>query len=137
MKKKVSFDFDNTLGVHEVEEYAIELVKRGFEVWIVTSRYDSIDKYSEKDKKDWQIKNLPQAWNNLFIVADIVGIKDEHIQFTNFQPKSEFFKKNKDFLFHLDDDIREWKRINEDTEVTGVNYGKNKGWRDICEYLIS
>ena len=37
---KVSFDFDSTLSRKDVQSFAKELVDRGLEVWIVTSRFD-------------------------------------------------------------------------------------------------
>jgi hypothetical protein len=46
--RKVSFDFDYTLGhLREVQEYATELISKGFDVHIVTSRFDSLDKYDK------------------------------------------------------------------------------------------
>jgi len=38
---KVSFDFDGTIVVDTIKAYAKELIDRGFEVWIVTSRWDT------------------------------------------------------------------------------------------------
>lgn len=45
MKNKeriVTFDFDNTLTRPDVREYAKELMDRGFDVFIVTARYDDL-----------------------------------------------------------------------------------------------
>ena len=38
--KKISFDFDSTLKELNVQEFAKELIECGFEIWIVTSRFD-------------------------------------------------------------------------------------------------
>lgn len=35
---KVSFDFDGTLEPPIVQQYAKELIEKGIEVWVVTSR---------------------------------------------------------------------------------------------------
>lgn len=40
---KVSFDYDGTLFLTSVEEYDKELVQRGIEVWVVTSRVGDDD----------------------------------------------------------------------------------------------
>ena len=44
--QRVSFDMDSTLDIPSIQEYAKMLVEKGIEVWIVTSRYDSEDKYT-------------------------------------------------------------------------------------------
>jgi len=38
--RKVSFDFDSTLSRKDVQDFAKKLVSEGYEVWIVTSRFD-------------------------------------------------------------------------------------------------
>ena len=42
---KVSFDWDGTLEIMHVQEYAKELIERGIEVWIVTSRFSDDEKF--------------------------------------------------------------------------------------------
>ena len=37
---KVSFDFDGTLSRKDVQNFAKSLVNTGYDVWIVTSRFD-------------------------------------------------------------------------------------------------
>jgi hypothetical protein len=99
---KVSFDFDNTLTKQSIQKYAKSLIRKGIEVWIVTSRCDNwkyvygngYDKYDNSD---------------LFSMADKLGIKQEHIIFTNANYKSEFLSD--DFIFHVDDDKSELAQI--------------------------
>lgn len=122
MKNKVSFDFDSTLSRKKIQDYAAELIRRGFELWICTSRCD--------------VENAPnKEWNDdLFEVADILGIKREHIIFTNYANKSEFLTD--DFIFHLDDDWIELSFIKTDTKVTGISCFGNKNWKKDCNNSI-
>ena len=94
---KVSFDFDSTLDRKDVQQFAKRLVDRGHEVWIVTSRCNT--EYATEKGWHWVDKQN----RKLFRVADNVGIKQEHIVFTNHISKSESIK-DKGFAFHLDDD---------------------------------
>jgi hypothetical protein len=98
--QKVSFDFDGTLSLHEVQVYASSLVDKGYEVWIVTSRYD-LDQLDHR----WRRKGDDEPWRHqdLFEVAENCGIKKEHIHFTNQEKKARFLE-GKGFIFHLDDD---------------------------------
>ena len=41
----VTFDFDGTLSRADVQEYALELISKGVDVWVVTSRYDELQKH--------------------------------------------------------------------------------------------
>lgn len=123
MKVKVSFDFDSTLDIEKVQEYAKDLIKRNFEVWICTSRLHA-DKAPNKE------------WNDdLFQVAKHVGIKNEHIMFTNLNLKSEFIK-DKGILWHLDDDTIELDFINNETKCIGVERGRKNNWHKECETII-
>ena len=96
MKRKVSIDFDSTLSRRDVQIFVSSLMK-DFEVWIVTSRPEKyVGKY----------KNYNPTNDDLFEVADEIGILREHIVFTNHKDKITFLL-NKNFLFHLDDDDHE------------------------------
>ena len=77
---KVSFDFDSTLSKPSVQQYAKGLIQRGFEVWIVTSRFG----FGKEPNPQWN--------DDVFEVAREVGIKKEHIFFTCMANKSEFLK---------------------------------------------
>ena len=115
--RKVSFDFDNTLSRESVQKLAKEFIERGFEVHIVTSRYEDTSRY---ENTEWQITNN----KDLFKVIDYLHIPRENIHFMNMKSKEKFFKENPDFLFHLDDDLDEILKINENTKIPGI----------LCEY---
>lgn len=132
---KVSFDYDGTLSKTSVQAYAKSLVEAGHEVWITTSRYDSIDKYSKEEVKDWQIEHLPTAWTKLFDVADEIGISREHIIFTNKEPKLPYVKEQ-NFLWHLDDDLEERDSITMNSKTMGI-WAINTHWKDKCNNLLN
>lgn len=115
---KVSFDFDGTLSKPVVQKIAKTLVNAGIEVWIVTRRYDSVEKYEDSFLEYYDIyrDNLEEAHNNLFKVADEVGIPRDRIKFTNMEYKYTFFKGT-DFNWHLDDDFEDVSRINSKTKI--------------------
>jgi hypothetical protein len=113
MKKniKISIDYDGTLSRKDVQGYAKDLVKRGFDVHIVTSRHS--DK-AAKEKGWWWILDQNK---NLFNVAEDCGIKLENIHFTCMESKSIFLKdKGKEKGIHIFDsygntpDCKEWKQ---------------------------
>ena len=113
---KCSFDFDKTLSFEDVQDFASELIQKGVEVWIVTARFD----YDNKD---------------VFEVAERLKISKEHIVFTNMYLKSEYFEKNEDFIWHLDDDSVELEFINKDTKVKAINV-KNESCKRECLNLL-
>lgn len=121
-KEKVSFDFDSTLSRDKIQEYAKSLIGRGLEVWICTSRFSP--------------KNAPnKEWNDdLFGVADRLGILRSNIIFTNMIDKSEFLSK--EFIFHLDDDSYEINCINREGKTTGISCFGNSTWEMKCDRLI-
>lgn len=121
---KVSFDFDATLSRLDIQEYARELVDRGVDVWICTSRFSP--------------ENAPnKEWNDdLFLVADRVGIKRSNIIFTNFEDKSEHLN-NKNFKWHIDDDYIELSFIKDNTDVKPITLFGNKDWRNDCENSLN
>jgi len=121
---KVSFDFDSTLTRKDVQLFAKELIDRGFEVWIVTSRFG----FGQEPTKTWN--------DDLFKVASEIGIPQEHIHFTCITNKSEFLK-DKDFLFHLDDDNIELEFIKEETDVEPIYLFGNKDWKNDCEKILN
>ena len=131
---KVSVDFDNTLDKPEVQAYIKSLVALGVEVWIVTARFDSTSKYTNEMIESWGIKNLIFEHNELFRIAEEVGIDKEHIVFMNMTPKKNFFIDNRDFLFHLDDDFLELATIKYVNTVDVLN----NNWKDLCNnYILS
>lgn len=131
--KKVSFDFDATLSRSSVQAYAKELVQKGFEVWIVTLRFEnpSLDPL------------FGSEYNNdeLYRIADEIGIKRENIVFTGLVDKGEYFSKNDDFIFHLDDNFEQLGTIksacNNVNCVWLFNYSLNQAkWIEECNEHI-
>lgn len=111
--KKISFDFDGTLSLLSVQKYAKELIDNGYDVHIVTSRYENIENY------------FPVIWKDgnfdIINIANKLGIDSKNIHFTNMKEKYHFFIENKGFLWHLDDDSIELKKINKYTKTVGIS----------------
>jgi hypothetical protein len=127
---KVSFDYDGTLFLTSVEEYAKELVQRGIEVWVVTSRVGDDD--TENDFQPWKSPN----WNeDLWESCDRIGIPKERVKFTSFKDKIEFLE-GKDFLFHLDDDLYELTAIMESGDSCKPVNVNHFEWRETCEEIL-
>lgn len=120
---KISFDFDSTLDKKYIQEYAKLLINKGYDIWIVTSR-------NSNEKMDNNSYN-----EDLFKVADSVGIKKENIIFTCMEDKYKFFK-NKDFLIHLDDDWIELNLINKYTKTRGISVFGNINWINKCNKIL-
>ena len=131
-KTKVSFDFDKTLSEKEVQDFAKDLINKGIEVWIVTRRYDCIDKYSAKEIAQWGIVDLVKEHQDLFDIAFDLNIPIEHIVFMNNRSKTEFFIENQDFLWHLDDNYGELIEIIATTNVIGTYYWPLVDWKLEC-----
>jgi hypothetical protein len=129
---KISFDFDDTLTLHETQVYASDLIDRGHEVWIVTSRYD----LDNLDKR-WKSKQTGEPWvhQDLFKVAEWCGIPKERIHFTNRAKKAKFLEDN-DFIFHLDDNDLELIEIMKNGKVVPINIDYTD-WKYECEKIIN
>lgn len=122
MKGKVSIDFDSTLDRKDVQRFAKKLIDDGYEVWIVTSRLST--EHAKANLDQWTTNRVEKSNLKLFRVADNLGIKREHIHFTNTQFKIEFLE-GKNFIFHLDDDVEELLEImssKDKCEPFNVNY---------------
>ncbi len=119
---KISFDFDSTLSRKSVRKIAKELIARGDEVHIVTSRFEDPTRYADPK---WVLK----GHKDLFNVASRLGIPRNYIHFTNMQDKSEFFLENPDFVVHLDDDKEEFDAINYETAVGCILCDKGQEWQ--------
>ena len=126
---KVSFDFDSTLDRPSVQDFAKELVNDGVEVWIVTSRCTT--EYATEKGWHW----VDEQNRKLFKIADNIGIKREHIIFTNHVSKSEFIK-GKDFIFHLDDDSDELIAILESGDSCKPSNVNHFDWERDCRLYI-
>ena len=121
---KVSFDFDGTLTKSNIREYAKELVDKGYDVWINTLRMD-----------DREV-NYARNWNDdLYEIADSVGIPREKIIFCAMVDKWQFLKE-KDFIWHIDDDSVECDMINRKISCRGICHFGVSTWKDKCERLL-
>lgn len=121
---KVSFDFDSTLDRESVQKYAAELISKGIDVWITTSRM------SDREN-DWA-----KDWNDdLYEVAERLGIPREKIRFTNMIDKYKYFEKE-DFIWHLDDDWIENGLINKHTKTKAISHIGSGNWIGKCNRLI-
>lgn len=126
---RVSFDFDNTLSRSDVQEFSKDLVSKGIEVWIVTSRFDD----ESAMEKNWHwIKGQNQT---LFDIADDCGIRKENIKFTCMESKS-IFLKDKGFIFHLDDDSIELMDILEIGDKCFPANVDHFEWKITCQEKI-
>jgi len=121
---KVSVDFDKTLSKNNVQNYIKKLLKEGIEVWVTTARFD-----------DEMVKTHSPHHNNdrLWEVINKLGIPHERVYFTNMELKADYLD-NKDFIFHLDDDVIELEFI-EKTNVVGID-SLHEHYETICNKLI-
>ena len=127
---KVSFDFDGTLSRSDVQAFAKELIEKGIDVWIVTSRIST----KPALKKGWHW--IKKQNDDLYKVAESVGIPKGKIVFTEHIDKIVFLK-DKGFLFHLDDD--EWELIqimNSKDPCRPLNVD-HFDWKESCLELIN
>lgn len=123
----VSFDFDGTLSREDVQEYARDLIDKGIEVLVVTSRYD-------EDNKHLYPANPTNE--DLYEVTDKLGIPRENIHFMNMELKADFLKEKKNVDWHLDDDEIEVDEINKiGGFISGIHMGSDWQWR--CDFIIS
>lgn len=121
---KVSFDFDGTLTRPDVQRYAKRLIENNVEVYIVTARLSN----NEAPSKRWN--------DDLYQIVDHIGLNRENIKFCGMSDKYHFFK-DKDFIFHLDDDSIEVEFINEYTKAKGIMVFGNEQWESQCEMEIA
>lgn len=130
MKQRiVSFDFDRTLSRPDIQEYAAELMQRGYEVHVVTARYNELQKHA------WVAS--PHN-DDLWEIIDQLGIPHRFVHFTNMLLKAEvIFKNAPQVLFHLDDCPVETKEINDLTKVTGIILCNSGAWKQKCEEVLS
>jgi hypothetical protein len=109
--KIVTFDFDSTLSRQDVQDYAYSLIKKGFDVWVLTSRYDELHKH--------KYRHNPTN-DDLYKVTDKVGIPRWKIRFTCMRDKAEYLFGT-DVIWHLDDDFVELNKINKETKTIGIS----------------
>lgn len=127
--RPVSFDFDGTLSKPVVQEYCAELMARGHDVWVVTSRFDMLNVHRYADP----------AHNNhddLWAVCDSLGIPRWKVVFTNFTSKADYLRETK-VLWHLDDDFLELSDLKHSCPGTLGIQVNSGSWRSKCERIIN
>lgn len=133
---KVSIDFDDTLDKISVQKFVKRLITLGVECWIVTGRYsDSILRKIKKE--DPNSEKLDKRDNNddLYEVADSIGISKDHIHFCNKELKYSWLKGKK-FIWHLDDWPEELQTIKKYTDIIPIDvYSTN--WKNRCLKLLN
>ena len=114
---RVTFDFDSTLDINVIQDYAEDLISRGLDVWVITTRNHS--HFSE-------VKD----------VTDRLKIPPHRVLFTCGKDKVSAIKDLKP-IFHLDDDWHELGLINEQTDTVGISSFGNPHWREQCSIAIA
>jgi hypothetical protein len=118
----ITFDFDGTLARPIVQEYARELICRGFNVHIVTTRLET--------GSGIYVDN-----SDLFEVARDLNISESNIKFTNMQYKSPTIKNLKSII-HFDDNVDELELINSNTDCIGLSVCGTTSWRAKAERIL-
>lgn len=108
----ISIDFDGTLSIPEVQVYAKYLIENGFNVLILTTRFN---KYLNQD---------------LIKIKEKLGITK--VVYTNGEDK-HYFMDGIDI--HLDNDERELRLISRHTDTEVINITE-KEWKTILENLM-
>ena len=106
---------------------AKELIEKGIDVWVVTSRYDELHKH--------RYPNNPTL-NDLWEVVDKLGIARHKVRFTCMESKSLYFLYS-NVIWHLDDDNIELKNMQyQKCKTIGINVGSSS-WQKKCnKYLF-
>lgn len=125
-KKIVSFDFDGTLQRGDVQQYAKDLIDKGIEVWVVTSRYDELHMH---------MYPYNATLDDLWAVVDELGIPRHHVRFTCMESKALYLLLSK-VIWHLDDDVIEiadFIHFNCETKAINIDY---VNWAEECNSLL-
>lgn len=126
---KISFDFDGTIARKDVQLFAKELITQGHELWIVTSRCAT----EPALERGWHW--VERQNQELYDVAEQVGIPRERIVFTEHVDKIEFLE-GKGFVVHVDDDPDELWEIRKSGDPCGVVNVDHSDWRlHFAEYV--
>jgi len=100
---KISFDFDDTLSLPEVQEVAKRFVDKGYDVWVTTAR-------SPKSSIMYDNREVEETCQR-------VGIPLDKIRYTNQKPKYLFLKG---YDLHVDNDPKEIVGIQSNLPKTKV-----------------
>ena len=118
-KLRISLDYNNCLSQPKVQELAKQLIAQGHEVFILTSRFDSIRRLKFPDLASNE---------DLYQTAEEVGIKPYRIAFTN-QQKKWIWLLDTGIKIHIDDDLTVLK----DLAYYGLVQGFDCNREDLAE----
>ena len=121
---RITIDFDDTLTKPHIQELAKKLVKN-HEVYILTSRLDSLYRKA--------YKNL-HSNDDIYDVAEKVGIKPQNVVFTNQASKLEHIHRGRVGI-HIDDNEAELKNISALSSCKGFSSLDEEVEKDVLEYL--
>lgn len=128
--RKISLDFDSTLDREDVQEVATNLINKGYDVYIVTSR--QCTESALKLGHHW----VERQNCDLYAVAEKCGIKRENIIFTEHVDKIVYLK-DKGFLLHLDDDVDELIKISESGDSCKPLNVDHMDWKHSIEEILN
>jgi len=120
-KIKVSFDFDDTLDKEEVQQFAIELIDIGIDVWICTNRFP-------------ESEMIPRWNDDIYEIVDSIGISRSNIIFAQMSDKFVYLEDS-NIIWHLDNSKPEIKAINKNSDVIGIHLYDPK-WKSKCLKLL-
>lgn len=123
---KVSFDFDGTLQLEEVQEYAKQLILNGHDVWVVTTRWDENHRHRYFDNP-----TLDDLWS----VVDNLGIPRWKVRFTCMEWKYTYLDKTQ-FVWHLDDNPDEIKHARINQCSVPIMSVENPNWKYRCDQML-
>lgn len=133
-RMKISFDFDGTLEMREVQEMAQEMIDRGHDVCILTTRYSDPSSYRAWKYEDNRAA-LRGLHNELLEVARNLGITEIH--FTEWEWKTTVID-NYNIDIHIDDNFRdEVAVINHNNKAKAIfyDYGSSSWKRELYNLL--
>lgn len=123
---KVSFDFDGTLEFQNVQDYALELINNGVEVWVVTTRWDENHKHKYPHNA-----TLDDLWE----VVDRIGIPRHQVRFTCMEWKYTYLDGS-GFDWHLDDNPEEFSQAKANGCSVPMIQVDSNGWMIKCNRLL-
>lgn len=123
---KVSFDFDGTLELVHIQEYAKKLIDQGHEVWVVTTRYDENHRH-----RYFTNPTLDDLWS----VVDKLGIPRHRVRFTLMEYKHKYLDGTQ-FIWHLDDNPEEFKHARMHGCSVPLIHVENPNWQYRCNQLL-
>lgn len=122
----VTFDFDGTLSRKDVQEYALELISKGIDVWVVTSRYDELQKHRYK---------INPTNDDLWEVIDRLNIPRWKVRFTCMDYKASYLLHTNS-IFHLDDNCDEFFEMRKIKCKTKGIQVKSTSFKNKCNRII-